>query len=74
MMETKYPLDHNFETDRGQFRVITDGDGAAYATTVYRRLPDGPHTEVYREPATSRADALARHDRVVDAVQAGTLP
>jgi hypothetical protein len=73
-MDTKYPLDYALETDRGGFRIITNGDAAAYGTAIYRRLPDGPHTEVYREPATSMEDALAKHDRVVEAVIAGTLP
>ena len=73
-METRYPLDCAVATDDGQFRVITEGDPSTYATIVYRRLPDGPHTEVYRQPATSRAEAMANHDRVVDAVKAGSLP
>lgn len=73
-METRYPLDYALETDDGQFRIITEGDSSTFATVVYRRLPDGPHTEVYRAPSISRADALANHDRVVDAVKAGTLP
>jgi hypothetical protein len=73
-MEPKYPLDYALETDDGQFRVITERDASVFTTIVYRRLPDGPHTEVYREPAASRADALAKHDRVVEAVKAGTLP
>jgi hypothetical protein len=73
-METKYPLDYALETDDGQFRIITEGTVPSFTTIVYRRLPDGPHTEVYREPSASRTDALAKHDRVVEAVKAGTLP
>jgi len=73
-METKYPLDYALETDDGAFRIVTEGDVSTYAAIVYRRLPDGPHTEVYRQPSSSRGDALANHDRVVEAVKAGTLP
>jgi hypothetical protein len=73
-METRYPLDYALETNDGSFRILTEGDVSTYATIIYRRLPDGPYTEVYRQPSASRADALANHDRVVEAVRAGTLP
>jgi hypothetical protein len=73
-METRYPLDYALETNDGSFRILTEGDVSTYATIIYRRLPDGPYTEVYRQPLASRADALANHDRVVEAVRAGTLP
>jgi hypothetical protein len=73
-MATSYPLDYELETGQGQFRIITNSNQGAYATTIYRRLPDGPHTEVYREQAATQQEAQATHDRIVEAVKGGTLP